>query len=154
MVHLAEDSVLVISAFSKHGLKRGLNIDKTEFGRVSHSCQAKVLIVLYNAFADSLFKKCSIWKDEFATLNLGWIRRQKMIDKPVELFSLDRRLVRIDPGLNRIYLCIHFLDSLVFELEIASCTVSSAEETAFSTMHLVQFVTVQIVRCICSWFDT
>ena len=154
MVHLTKDSVLVVSAFSQHGLKRGLNIDKTEFGRISNSCQAKIFIVLNNALADSLFKKCSIWKDELATLNFRWIRRQKMVDKPVELLSLNRRLVCIDPGFNWIYQCIHFFDGLVFELEIASWTVSSAEETAFSTVHLVQFVTVQIVRCICHWFKT
>ncbi len=77
-----------------------------------------------------------------------------MVDKPVELLSLNRRLVRIDPGFNRIYLRIHFLDGLVLELEIARCTISSAEETAFSAMHLVIFVTVHIVRCICPGFKT
>ena len=154
MVHLTKDSVLVVSTLSEHGLKRGLNIDKTEFCRVSHSCEAKIFVVLYNALADSLFKKGSIWENELATLHFRWIRWQKMVDKPVELFSLDRRLVFIDPSLNWIYQCIHFLDGLVFELEIARRTVGSAEETAFSAVHFVQFVTIQIVRCICPWFDT
>ena len=73
-----------------------------------------------------------------------------MVNKPVELLSLKRLDIMIDPSFNGIDQSLHLFDGLIFELELASCALGLTKEATLCSMHLVQLVTVHIVRSICS----
>lgn len=126
-----------------------MHIDEAEFGWVSDSCEAVVLIVLDDALADTLFEKSRIGENEFAALDLGWVRRQQVVDEPGKLLSLNGVLVVIDPGFDWVHQLLHFVDGVVLELELAGCAVGPAKEPSFCPVNLMQLVAIYIVRRIC-----